>query len=190
MKLSSSLLASSFVFRRASASKYPVEILNCHLTTTVDKSPERVIVASSGALEIMLAMGLEDKIVASCWVKEVWKPLTPGFSKFKHYPKYPNHMEMVALDPDFIYATYSSAFDVSRINYTEALDIAACELVIASNVYGQNKTYCRQELHDAGIGTFLSTGYCELVEVCFVSSIRLTVGAFKTMTSLFCPASA
>jgi len=122
------------------------------------------VVASSGAVEIMLAMGLEDRIVASCWVKEVWAPLEEAFDKFPHFDKYPNHTEMFDLDPDFIYATYSSAFDLSRINYTDALGIEACDLVIPSNVYGENKTYCREELHDAGINTYLSSGYCELVE--------------------------
>lgn len=88
----------------------------------------------------------------------------PGFEKLKHYDKYPTHDKMFALNPDFIYATYSSAFDVSRVNYTDALDIADCELVIESNVYGEDKKYCRKELHDAGIGTYLSSGYCEIAE--------------------------
>jgi len=165
MKLYTALFASSTIFGRSAgvsaATDYPLEVSNCHLTTTVEKTPERAFVASSGALEIMLAMGLEDKIVASSWVKEVWKPLMPGFETFPHYPKYPTHTEMFDLKPDFVYATYSSAFDASKIDYAEALDVETCELVIASNVYGSNRTYCRQELHDAGIGTYLSTGYCE-----------------------------
>ena len=49
---------------KVGATDYPFEISNCHLTTSIEKSPERVMVASSGALEIMLAMGIEEKVSA------------------------------------------------------------------------------------------------------------------------------
>lgn len=148
-----------------SAMGYPVGISNCHLSSWFDKAPERTLVASSGALEIMLAMGLSDRIVASCWVEEVWEPLQEDFDKFTHFPEYPTQEEIFGeLKPDFIYATYSSAFEASTINYTQGLGVESCSLVVESNVYGQNKSYCRQELHDAGILTYLQTTYCELVE--------------------------
>merc|ERR1719343_1253344 len=106
-------------------------------------------------------MGLSDKIIHSSWVKEVWEPLMDDFQKFKHYPKYPSAQELKDSDPDFIYATYSSAFEDpsdpsrveggDRLNYTEALDLKEpCNVLIASNAYGQNKTYCRDEIHEAG----------------------------------------
>lgn len=159
----------------AQAIKYPVGITNCHYQQWFDKAPERVAVSSSGAVEIMLAMGLADRIVSSAWVKEVWAPLDEEFQKFKHYDKYPPAKELMDSNPDMLYATYSSAFedpsdpemlvDDKRLNYTEALNLKEpCNVLISSNAYGENKTYCRDEIHEAGIGTYLAASYCELAE--------------------------
>jgi iron complex transport system substrate-binding protein len=155
-----------------SASNYPVGISNCHYRQWFDKAPERIFVASSGATEIALAMGLADRIQGSSWVAEVWDPLNDDFQKFKHYEKFPTTEELFAHNPDFIYATYSSFFDPHYrsaeehigINYTQVLGVEECGLLVPSNVYGENKTYCREELHDYGIATFLAESYCELVE--------------------------
>ena len=87
--------------------------------------------------------------------------MMPVFETFLHYPKYPTHTEMFNLKPNFVYATCSSAFNASKINYIKALNVETYELVIASNVYGTHRTYCHQELHATGIETYLITGYCE-----------------------------
>ena len=169
----SSLLV--FLSSTAQAVQYPVGITNCHYQQWFDKAPERVAVASSGAVEIMLAMGLADKVVHSSWVKEVWEPLNDDFQKFKHYPKYPSAEELRESDPDMIYATYSSAFEDpddpgrveggDRLNYTEFLNLdEPCSVLIESNSYGDNKTYCRDEIHEEGINTYLASAYCEYAE--------------------------
>ena len=157
------------------AIQYPVGISNCHYQQWFDKAPERVAVASSGAVEIMLAMGLADKIVSSAWVKEVWEPLMDDFNKFKHYDKYPSAKELMDSNPDMIYATYSSAFEDpadpgrvvggDRLNFTDALGLTEpCSVLIPSNSYGENKTYCRDEIHEAGINTYLASSYCEYAD--------------------------
>ena len=157
------------------ATMYPVGISNCHYSQWFDKAPERVAVAGSGAVEVMLALGLADRVVSSSWVKEVWEPLNDDFQKFKHYPKYPSAQELMDSNPDMIYATYSSAFedpsdpgrlvDKDRLNYTEALGLTEpCNVLIPSNSYGENKTYCRDEIHEKGINTYLAASYCEYSE--------------------------
>ena len=159
----------------AQAVMYPVGITNCHYQQWFDKKPERVAVSSSGAVEIMLAMGLADRIVSSAWVKEVWEPLNDDFQKFQHYDKYPSAKELMDSNPDMIYATYSSAFEDpsdpdmliedKRLNFTEALKLEEpCKVLIPSNSYGDNKTYCRNEIHEAGINTYLASSYCELAD--------------------------
>mmetsp|Transcript_2569 Transcript_2569/g.2979 ORF Transcript_2569/g.2979 Transcript_2569/m.2979 type:complete len:429 (+) Transcript_2569:488-1774(+) len=123
----------------------------------------------------MLALGLADKIVSSAWVQEVWEPLNEEFQKFTHYPKYPSAQELMDSKPDFLYATYSSAFedpadpgrlvDKDRLNFTEALGLKEpCSVLIESNSYGENKSYCRDEIHAAGIDTYLASSYCEYAE--------------------------
>lgn len=159
----------------AQAIVYPVGITNCHYQQWFDKKPERVAVASSGAVEIMLALDLADSIIHTSWVTEVWEPLDSAFQKLQQYPKYPTAEEFKVSNPDMIYATYSSAFENSpdperiaggdRLNYTEMLGLAEpCNLLITTNSYGDNMTYCREEIHDAGINTYLASSYCEVAE--------------------------
>lgn len=166
---------SLFLFCGTQAIKYPVGITNCHYSQWFDKAPERAMVASSGAVEIMLAMGLADRVIHSSWVKEVWEPLMEDFNKFKHYDKYPSAQDLMDSKPDMIYATYSSAFedpsdpgrvvDGARLNYTEALGLTKnCSVLIESNSYGANKVYCRDEIHEANINTYLASSYCEYAE--------------------------
>lgn len=174
LKSSSLLLLSAFA--AASAVEYPVGITNCHYSQWFNKAPERVAIASSGALEIMLAMGLGDKILHTSWVTSVWEPLDADFQKIPvKYPKYPSAEELADSNPDFYYATYSSAFEDpadpgridggDRINMTAFLDIdEPCNVLIPSNSYGENKTYCRDEIHEAGINTYLASAYCEYSE--------------------------
>lgn len=174
-KVSSPLLALAVLSGSARAINYPLGITNCHYQQWFDKAPERVAVASSGAIEIMLSLGLADRVVSSAWVKEVWEPLDEEFQKFQHFDKYPSAQELMASKPDMIYATYSSAFEDpadpgrveggDRLNFTEALGLTEpCNVLIESNSYGDNKTYCRDEIHDAGIGTYLASSYCEFAE--------------------------
>jgi len=175
LKTSSRLLQLLVVVPAARAINYPLGISNCHYQQWFDKAPERVAVASSGAIEIMLSLGLADRVVSSAWVKEVWEPLEEDFQKFQHYDKYPSAQELMDSKPDMIYATYSSAFEDpsdpskveggDRLNFTQALGLdQPCSVLIPSNSYGENKTYCRDEIHEAGINTYLASSYCEFSE--------------------------
>lgn len=92
-------------------------------------------------------MGLAERIVHSSWVKEVWAPLNDDFQKFHHYPKYPSAKAFADSKPDLYYATYSSAFEDP-----------------SDNSYGDNKTYSRDEIHAAGINTYLASSYGEKAE--------------------------
>lgn len=61
-----------------------------------------------------------------------------------------------------MYASYSSAFATSHVNYTEGW-LEECELVVERS-NGDSRTHCRQELHDEGVQTYLQEPFCELVE--------------------------
>jgi iron complex transport system substrate-binding protein len=55
---------SSFVFAPYTLAQYPVTIENCGRTLTFDKAPERVLTTYQNVTEILVALGLEDRIVA------------------------------------------------------------------------------------------------------------------------------
>lgn len=83
-------------------SKEPVEI-------TVKKEPEKVVAVYQNSIETLLALGLEDKIVAASGldheVKPEWKE---AFEKVNYLTEFtPSKETVVMLEPDFILSWYS-----------------------------------------------------------------------------------
>lgn len=90
---------------------YPVTVTNYNfagneVTLTFEKAPERVIAIDQGQIETMIALGLEDHVIASyCLdneVKEEWKD---GFSRMKYASdSVPDKETVVMLKPDLIFS--------------------------------------------------------------------------------------
>ncbi|RSU02087.1 iron ABC transporter substrate-binding protein [Vagococcus fessus] len=69
------------------------------------KVPERVVTVYQSPIEIMLALGLEDKVVAASQLDSDVKPeFKEAFSKIKYYDKAPSKEEIMGLKPDLIYS--------------------------------------------------------------------------------------
>lgn len=95
------------------SSHYPVTITTYNyakqpVKVTFKKSPEKVVAVYQNSIETLLALGLQDKIVAASGldhdVKEEYKS---AFSKLKYYEKVPTKEEVIGLQPDFILSWYS-----------------------------------------------------------------------------------
>jgi len=79
----------------------------------VNALPERAVTLNQGATEVMLALGLEDQMAGTAYlddeIAEKWR------SAYESVPvladEYPSHEKLLATSPDFIYASYSSAFE-------------------------------------------------------------------------------
>lgn len=79
---------------------------------TFEKAPERVWAQSQDNIEILLALGLADKIVGACGLDgEVREDLKADFETINYYDKMPSKEEIIALNPDFITAWYSTFSD-------------------------------------------------------------------------------
>ncbi|WP_434310436.1 ABC transporter substrate-binding protein [Hominifimenecus sp. rT4P-3] len=82
--------------------KEPVEF-------TVEKTPERVWAHAQDSVEILLALGLGDKIVGASGLDgEVRPELAGDFAKLNYYESMPSKEEILALEPDFIVGWYST----------------------------------------------------------------------------------
>ncbi|WP_229768500.1 ABC transporter substrate-binding protein [Tissierella pigra] len=81
--------------------KEPIEI-------TFEKTPEKVVAVYQNSIETLLALGLEDKIVAAAGldhdVKDEYKE---AFSKVKYYDNVPTKEEVIGLEANFILSWYS-----------------------------------------------------------------------------------
>lgn len=92
---------------------YPVRITNYNyqkkpVEITFEKAPEKVLAIYQNSIETLLALGLEDKIVAASGldhdVKDEYKE---AFKDIKYYENLPTKEEVLGIEPDFILSWYS-----------------------------------------------------------------------------------
>lgn len=105
------------------AAAWPVTIDNCGFDVTVASEPQRIVSIKSTTTELLLALGLEDKIVGAAFLDG---PLEPGpdgqvpdvpvISDFL-----PNQEAVAALEPDLIVGGWESNFSADGVGEREAL---------------------------------------------------------------------
>lgn len=79
---------------------------------TFEKAPERVYAQAQDNIEILLALGLGDKIVGCSGLDGDIRPdLADGFAKLNYYESMPSKEEVLGLNPDFITGWYSTFSD-------------------------------------------------------------------------------
>ncbi len=118
----SSAAASAVSETETNSDHYPVTITNYNyagdeVTYTYDKAPEKVIAVYQGSIETMIALGLEDHVVASYGldneVKDEWKA---GFEKMNYHDDVfaPDKETVTLLDPDMI-LSWGSIFSDKKL---------------------------------------------------------------------------
>ncbi|MGN0628623.1 MAG: ABC transporter substrate-binding protein [Oscillospiraceae bacterium] len=129
-------------------SHYPVTITNYNyagepVEYTYDKAPERVICVYQGCIETMIALGLEDHVIASYGldneVKDEWKA---GFEKM-HYDDSvfsPDKETVTMLEPDMIFS-WGSYFSEKKLGDVGAWNEKGVATYMSSNTApGQSRT--------------------------------------------------
>ena len=116
---------------------FPVTVENCGEETTYDAPPERAVVIYQHTTEIMLALGLEDRMVGTAYMDSAIRDdLLDAYETVPELAdESPSREQVLAAEPDIVVAGWPSAFE----------DDAAGS---------------RQSLADLGIDTYLSTGSC------------------------------
>lgn len=91
-------------------STYPLTIDNCGTTITFDQAPERALAIKSTSIEMMLALGLEDRMIGTAFsdgpIAEAWADRggeVPAVSD-----KVPGQEATLELEPDLVYAGWES----------------------------------------------------------------------------------
>lgn len=117
---------------------FPVTITNCGVERTVTAQPHKVVTLNQGATEVVLALGLEKQLAGTAYLDDAvpakWQAAydqVPVLAK-----EYPSREALLGAAPDFVYASYSSAFD--------------------AKVAGS-----QDELAADGVGSYLSPFFCE-----------------------------
>ena len=117
----------------------PVTVDNCGTKVTVPAPPQRVVTIKSTPTEMMLALGLGDRIVGEAYqdgpVPSRWAAVAAHIPVLSD--KIPGQEAVLALDPDFVYAGWES------------------------NVSANGGVGDRSALARRGIGTYVSPSACK-----------------------------
>lgn len=108
---------------------YPVTITNYNfageeIKVTFDKAPDKVITTNQTTTEIMLDLGLEDRLIGTCYLDN---PILDRLEdKYKKIPviseKYPTKEQVLALEPDFIFGWKSVFSDKTLGDVSEWIE--------------------------------------------------------------------
>ncbi|MEO6200913.1 MAG: putative F420-0 ABC transporter substrate-binding protein [Cryobacterium sp.] len=117
---------------------YPVTVDNCGTTVTVTKAPERIVTIKSSTTELLLALGLGDRIVGSAFLDG---PLPAELAKTGTALNVisdflPGQEAVLGLNPDFTYGGWESNFSADGVGE-------------------------RDQLAGLGIGTYVSPAACK-----------------------------
>lgn len=97
----------------SAAANYPVTLTNCGTEITVTAQPKAGLTMNQGATEVVLALGLQDQLTGTAYlddaIPERWQAAYQAIPVLS--AKYPDLETINKANPDFIYASYGSAFD-------------------------------------------------------------------------------
>ncbi len=114
----------------------PLTVSNCGRTVVFDHAPERVITIKSTATEMLLALGLGDRIVGSAFQDG---PLPVEFAKASVpviAERMPSQEVVLEAEPDLVYSGWESAFsaegagtrdDLAALGIATYVSPAACQ---------------------------------------------------------------
>lgn len=94
----------------ATPTKYPLVLDNCGAQVTINKAPQRAIGLGQNSAEIMLLLGLEDKMAGTAfWPSKVLPQLAAANAKVKLLTvEFPTFEAILAENPDFVAAALPS----------------------------------------------------------------------------------
>lgn len=123
----------------AKRTEYPLTITNygtdgAELTAVYEKAPERVVAVYQGCVETMLALGLEDRLVATAGLdNEVPDEQKAAFSKTNYLDEFTPSLETVTmLEPDMIFS-WSSLFGEKTLGNTSEWEEKGAHTYMNSN---------------------------------------------------------
>lgn len=106
------------------AESKPVTLTNNGIEMTYPTAPERAVTLNQHVTEIMLALGLADKMVGTAYLDDKILPeLKADYDKIPVLSdKYPTKEVLLAANPDFVYAGWKSGFGEKGVGSMQDLE--------------------------------------------------------------------
>ncbi|QRM32605.1 ABC transporter substrate-binding protein [Microvirga sp. VF16] len=142
LALIASILATLPVAALAAPTSYPLTLENCGAKVSIEKAPQRAVGLGQNSTEIMLMLGLADRMAGSAiWVSPVLPALTADNAKVQRIANNaPNFEAVVARQPDFIAAQF------------------------LTSVGPQGRVGTRQQFLDLGVPSYISPTDCAVTD--------------------------
>ncbi len=120
---SASATASSTPDATADAASYPVTVDNCGFTLTLDSAPERIVTVKSTTTELLLSLGLGDRIVGAAFLDgEIDLPYTDDVAEVEVLSDFlPGQEATLALEPDMVVGGWESNFSAEGVGERDVL---------------------------------------------------------------------
>ena len=107
----------------AAASGFPLTLDNCGTEVTFESAPERVVTIKSSTLELLLALGLEDRVIGSAFsdgpAPEEYADAASGIEVLSD--KVPSQEATLAAEPDLVFAGWESNLSAEGAGDRETL---------------------------------------------------------------------
>lgn len=115
--------ASSAVSAGEKKTSYPITIDNCGVETVLEKAPERVVSLDQNSTEILLSLGLADRMVGTAsWTDPVLESLAAENEKVPRLADNAPTFEIVMeTDPDFVTASFGRHYKTGGVATRERL---------------------------------------------------------------------
>ncbi|KOT88858.1 lipoprotein [Streptomyces sp. NRRL F-5755] len=171
------------------AAGFPYTVTNCGVRTTFQAPPRRAVTMNQHTTEIMLALGLKDRLAGTAYLDD---KVLPRYEKdYKSVKvlaeKYPSYETLLGANPDFVYGGYASAFDKAEGRERAALEKSGIKTRLNIEYCAQGKTGVQQlaqEIREVG-ATF---GVRDRAEA-LVKKAETTIDATKVKLRGVAPAS-
>ncbi|WP_414834241.1 ABC transporter substrate-binding protein [Afifella sp. YEN Y35] len=144
---------------QAEATSYPLTIENCGREITFDKAPERAVALGQNTAEIMLLLGLKDRMAATAfWPNEVLPELRAAKDEVDVLTvEFPTLESVLSKRPDFVAAMLTTLLgpdskvakrdDFERLGIPTYLAPSACSTTLdANDAYGSRDALWTMDL--------------------------------------------
>lgn len=135
------------------STSYPLTLDNCGFEVTFDAAPEQVVTIKSSTTEMMLALGLSDRLVGTAFpdgpVAEQWADAA-GDTPAVETPlsdKVPGAEAVLTLEPDLVYAGWESNLTAEGAGDRETLQRLGVQTYVSPSA-------CKAEAHKPNPLTF------------------------------------
>lgn len=105
------------------AGAYPVAIENCGRTVTIEEAPQRAVSLNQGSTEILLSLGLAERMVGSAtWTDPVLPSLAEANESVERLSDdAPSFERVLETEPDFVSASFASTLGEGGVATPEKL---------------------------------------------------------------------